>query len=384
MRESRILCSWEQAHKASLQSFSTGVSLHSHTLHSRESLDFIDRTTANTPWLSGAIRKQKEKYRVLKGRELDLKRAWWKPPLSARQAFDLERKQIEQGLGLDALVSISDHDNIDAGLQLSMIEATRCSPISIEWTIPYRTTFFHVGVHNLSPEKAPAMARAMNEFTANPAAARIPGMLEWLGQAPDVLIILNHPMWDENHIGEAAHTECVTEFLESYRTFLHAAELNGLRPWNENRKAAQLAARFGLPLVSGGDRHGKEPNACLNLTNAGTFAEFAAEIRCDKWSDVVFMPQYREPLRMRILDNMCAILEDDPGHALGWTRWSDRVFYLTDEGIEKSLSEFFNGKYPAVVNRFVSMMQLVKHRRVRSALRLALNEKLDFGFESGI
>jgi hypothetical protein len=27
-------------------------------------------------------------------------------------------------------------------------------------------------------------------------------------------------------------------------------------------------------------------------------------------------------------------------------------------------------------------MQLVKHRRVRSALRFALNEKLEFGFEN--
>lgn len=384
MRESRILCSWDQGHSASLQKFHTAVSLHSHTLHSRESLDFIDRTTANTPWLAGAIRKQKEKYRAVKGRDLNLKRAWWRPPLSARQAFDLERKQIEYRLGMDAMVSISDHDNIDAGLQLSMIEETRQSPISIEWTIPYRGTFFHVGIHNLPGEKAPTMARAMNEFTETPDEARIGAMLEWLGQAPESLIILNHPMWDENHIGETAHIECVTEFLENFRPFLHAAELNGLRPWSENRKAAQLAACFALPVVSGGDRHGKEPNACLNLTNAGTFAEFVTEIRHDGWSDVVLMPQYREPLRMRILENMCAILEDEPGHALGWLRWSDRVFYLTDEGIEKSLTEFFGGRYPTVINRFVSLMQLVKHRRVRSALRLALNEKWEFGFESGM
>jgi hypothetical protein len=54
--------------------FRKGVSLHSHTLHSRESLDFIGRATRNTPWLSGAIRKQQAKYRTLKGRELDLTR----------------------------------------------------------------------------------------------------------------------------------------------------------------------------------------------------------------------------------------------------------------------------------------------------------------------
>jgi hypothetical protein len=130
--------------------------------------------------------------------------------------------------------------------------------------------------------------------------------------------------------------------------------------------------------ISGGDRHGREPNACVNLTNAATFAEFVDEVRLDGWSDVLFMPQYREPLKMRILENMCGIIEDDPLHALGWVRWSDRVFYLTDEAIAKSLSDFFNGKYPAVINRFVSLMGIVKHRRVRSALRVALNEDQEF------
>ena len=74
------------------------------------------------------------------------------------------------------------------------------------------------------------------------------------------------------------------------------------------------------------------------------------------------MPQYREPLKMRILENMCDILEDDPRHAMGWVRWYDRVFYLTDEGIEKSLDELGSGKFPSVVNGFVGLMSVVKHR----------------------
>jgi hypothetical protein len=375
MKESRVHFHWENAAGSP---FRTGVSLHSHTLHSRESLDFIHRATANTPWLSGAIRKQEAKYRAAKGRDLDLKRAWWTPPLSPRQAWDLERTQIENTFGSDALVSITDHDNIDACLNLQVIEATRGCPISVEWTVPFRRTFFHIGVHNMAPDAANGMMREMEAFTAIPREERIAPMLEWLGAAPESLIVLNHPVWDENHIGEAAHRECVIEFLRSFRPFIHALELNGLRPWKENQRAARLAEEFGLAVISGGDRHGREPNACVNLTNAATFAEFVDEVRLDGWSDVLFMPQYREPLKMRILENMCGIIEDDPRHALGWVRWSDRVFYLTDEGIAKSLSEFFNGKYPAVINRFVSLMGLVKHRRVRSALRVALNEDQEF------
>ena len=53
-------------------------------------------------------------------------------------------------------------------------------------------------------------------------------------------------------------------------------------------------------------------------------------------------------------------------------------FYLSDEGIVKSLKEFWGKQFPAVVNRFVSLMQLAKHHRVKSALRVALNEKREF------
>jgi hypothetical protein len=375
MKQSRVYFQWQ---KKSVPAFRTGVSLHSHTLHSRESLDFIERATRKTPWLSGAIRKQREKYKALKGCELNLKRAWWTPPLAARQAWELEKRQVERVLGMDALVSISDHDNIDAGINLHALDEMRDCPISIEWTVPFRQTFFHVGVHNLPVDSAREMTRAMNEFTDAPPAGGIAPMLEWLGAAPESLIVLNHPMWDENHIGDAGHIECVNAFLEAYRPFIHAIELNGLRPWGENQNAAGLAGRFGLPVVSGGDRHGREPNANVNLTNASTFAEFASEVRCDKWSDVLFLEQYREPLRMRIIENMCDILEDDPNHGMGWVRWSDRVFYLTDEGDVKSLNVLWGRKFPNVVNRFVSLMCLAKHAKVRSALRVALNEKREF------
>ncbi len=60
MKNSRAHFHWQE--KRFHQRFRAGVSLHSHTLHSRESMHFIGNATANTPWLSGAIRKQREKY----------------------------------------------------------------------------------------------------------------------------------------------------------------------------------------------------------------------------------------------------------------------------------------------------------------------------------
>jgi hypothetical protein len=370
--ESKVHFSWQERNFHTR--FRTGVSLHGHTLHSRESMDFVGRATAGTPWLSGAIRRQEEKYRRLKGRDVDLSRAWWTPPLSAQHAWKVEKRQIENSLDLQAQVSLTDHDNIDAGLHLSVLHETRDCPISVEWTVPWGKTFFHLGLHNLPPQEATAIMRELKVLTAQPVAEQIGAMLDRLHSEAAVLIVMNHPLWDEGHIGAAMHGACANSFLGRFGCFIHALELNGLRPWKENRDVMLLAGAQSLPVISGGDRHGREPNANVNLTNATTFAEFVEEVRRDGWSDILFMPQYRDPYQLRIVQNMCDILEDDPRHSLGWTRWSDRVFYLTDEGDEKSLTELWGKKFPSVVNHFVALMCLAKHRSVLSALRFALTQ----------
>jgi hypothetical protein len=374
MKDSRLHLHWE---KDSAAAFRTAVSLHSHTLHSRESMEFVRLGTKGIPWLGKAIQRQEMRYRELKGRDLDLGRAWWTPPLSPGQAWALEAGQIETKLGKSALVSLTDHDNIEASAQLSMMKRTADSPVSVEWSVPFRKTFFHIGVHNIPAEKAAARMREMHEVTANPAENRVGELLEALGEPKESLIVFNHPMWDENHVGAEAHVAFVNAFLALYRPFLHAIELNGLRPWAENRKAAQLAESASLPVISGGDRHGREPNANLNLTNAATFAEFAEEIRNDGWSDVLFMPQYRDSLRFRILENLCDIVADDPHHAMGWTCWSDRVFYRTDEGVVRSLRDFWGTRIPGVVGQFVGLMSFLRNQNIRAALRMALYERVE-------
>src|SRR5690606_22671198 len=113
-----------------------------------------------------------------------------------------------------------------------------------------------------------------------------------------VLIVLNHPLWDEGGISQAAHEESLRRLLTQMHGLIDALELNGLRTWKENLRVMALAEQVGLPLVSGGDRHGHEPNALLNVTRAGTFAEFAEEVR-EGESHVVVMPQYREGRKLR-------------------------------------------------------------------------------------
>jgi hypothetical protein len=85
-----------------------------------------------------------------------------------------------------------------------------------------------------------------------------------------VLVVFNHPMWDLYLIGKEKHSSWSTSFCRRTAPILHALELNGLRNWDENRAVRRLAEKWNMLLISGGDRHGVEPNANINLTNAAS------------------------------------------------------------------------------------------------------------------
>ncbi len=156
--------------------FRTGVSLHSHTLHSRESLDFIYHAATRVPLLSAAIRHGERLYRERHGATLDLTRGWWTPPLGAHDSWLLEKSQIEE-LDQNAIVSLTDHDNIDAPVSLQVLEECRGTPISVEWTVRFAPTFFHLGVHNLPPGRARELWAAMDAYRENPAERSWPKFL---------------------------------------------------------------------------------------------------------------------------------------------------------------------------------------------------------------
>ena len=370
MKRSRLHAFWRE--KSVSKQFRTAVSLHSHTLHSEESLAFVPRYLSGIPLVAQAIRQQEQRCRTLTGRALDFSQAFWRPPLSPREALDLEQRQIQEQLGLEALVSLSDHDNIQAGSVLKVLAPS--TPISVEWTIPYGRSFFHIGVHNLPQSSAPSIMSDLAAFTAAPCEKRLPEMLAALAVLPEVLIVMNHPMWDEARIGAAEHAQLANCFLERYGQHIHALELNGLRPWKENRSVVLLSERSGYPLISGGDRHGLEPNANLNLTNAQTFDEFIGQIRNDGVSDILFMPQYREPLRLRMIDTMWDIVRDYPNFPIGRRHWRERVFYRQDGGGVKPLSELWKGTEPWPVRCFLSGLRSIKSQYIRAFLRLALAE----------
>lgn len=360
--------------------FRSGISLHSHTLHSRERLDFlfgILRAWAPLRWAVHREQLRRQGYSTLP----DFSRVWYTPPLGPRQSWEVEAGQIEDHLGLNPLVSLTDHDAIDAPLALRPLDRTRHVPISLEWTAPFRDTFFHIGVHNLPAAGLQERFRRMLEYTAAPAPETLTEILDALHASSETLVVLNHPFWDEKGLGPAMHRVRLFELLAAQRSRIHAIEVNGLRPWKENLAAAELAASWGIPAVAGGDRHGHEPNAVVNLTRAGTWPEFIDDVRRRKISDVLYLPAMKESRRVRILGAICDVVRDNPDHGLGWRRWSDRFFYLCDDGAVRSLSDLWtSGREPALIRNFVGLMNGLRaslaNGSIRSALRLAL---ADFG-----
>ena len=176
----------------------------------------------------------------------------------------------------------------------------------------------------------------MASYTAAPDEDLLPSILRDLNRIPEVLVVLNHPYWLEEGVTESAHQRALARVLRECLGGFHAFELNGTRRWSENAAVIDLARQYSRPVISGGDRHACEPSACLNLTHASTFAEFAAELRSGH-SHVLFMPHYREPMPLRILEAAWDILRPYPEYP-GRERWTQRIFYRGEDGVARPLS----------------------------------------------
>jgi len=352
-----------------VQKFRSGVSLHSHTMHSREYLGRLPGYIERIPIASYIIEREVGRLHLYTGRVFDFRRMYWTPPLSAREAFGLEQHQIEKELGLRAMVSLTDHDNVEAGLHLQMLEGTADAPVSMEWSVPFEQTVFHLGVHNLPAPRAKAWMGEFARFTAKPSQKRLRELMNELNAEPAVLMILNHPYWDAESVGPEQHRGSLAVFLQRFKFLLHALEINGLRSRRENQAVIKLAEETGLPVVSGGDRHGCEPNAVLNLTAAIDFGEFAEEIRREGRSEILLMPQFFEPLRLRLLENAWHALSDAPGE-FGRRHWMTRIFLEDEDGSPKPLSEFTGTRFHRIIDKFRWVMAFLASPQMRPAMRL--------------
>ncbi|HEX3375786.1 MAG TPA: hypothetical protein VHS29_02930, partial [Candidatus Acidoferrales bacterium] len=305
----KVTCLWKESQAP--QAYRTGVSLHSHTNHSKEGLYFIAEYAARRAVLRRALAAQKKRAVDESSIIVDFLKGYWTPPLPPLAAFELEKNQIER-LDLSSMVSITDHDNIEAPMLLRVVPEARRVPVSVEWTVPFKDTKFHLGVHNLPSGAAESIMESLRDFTLTPVAGRLSELLAMLHQNLDVLIVLNHPMWDLAAIGKERHERTLRTLLCEYGEYIHALELSGIRSWEENQAVLHLSEGCNQLVISGGDRHGCEPNAALNLSNAESFTEFVHEVRKERRSHVLFMPQYTEPNVLRTLQTLLDVIREYP------------------------------------------------------------------------
>jgi hypothetical protein len=107
-----------------------------------------------------------------------------------------------------------------------------------------------------------------------------------------------------------------------------------------------------------------------------TFPGFVHEIRRERLSHVVFMPQYHEPLKMRVLQAMVDVVRDYPENFAGRRTWADRVFYRDPQTkIAVPLASLWSDGGPGIVKQFIAAMRLLEWTPFRSALRVALNDR---------
>ena len=93
MSQSSVSYLWREPEAA--KSFTTGVSLHSHTNQSQETLDFLSELSKDWSLLQPLMRWCERRCLRFTGIQPDYARSYWTPPLTPSLAFDLERGQIE-------------------------------------------------------------------------------------------------------------------------------------------------------------------------------------------------------------------------------------------------------------------------------------------------
>ncbi len=367
-----------------LRGFRAAASLHCHTYHSKEMLNFIPHYASMIPIVSHLYKNEMERL-VLDEKVIDFAKAYWTPPVSPRQVLEVETLHIEKELSLHALVSITDHDDIEAGLHLQLLDEATRVPISLEWTAPFNDGFFHLGVHNLPAQSANDIARELAKFTNRTEDAQtLTDLFALLNESNETLIVLNHPLWDLEYIGQEAHAENLGIFLSDYGHWIHALEVNGFRSWRENKAVIRMADDLGFPAVTGGDRHGCQANTMLNLTKSTSFDEFVAEIREDSLSEVIVMPEYRRSIVARMIEVVADVLRHYPNHSLGQPKWTDRIFVdLTHHGVNcgvQPLAQHWRRGGPAWVRASLWCLRMLGSKEIQPVLRLALaNERIGYG-----
>jgi len=180
--QSKLTCLWTDT--SAPKKYRTAVSLHSHTSHSKEGLYFVAEYASRQPLLNWALTTYSKRSYTRGGITTDFRKAYWTPPLLPLAAFRVERDQIERDLDLASIVSITDHDNIEAPTLLQVVPEGNGVPVSVEWTVPYKNGALHVGIHNLPPARAEAIMAQLSRISKSTICSNTSVSRAWKKHAP--------------------------------------------------------------------------------------------------------------------------------------------------------------------------------------------------------
>ena len=167
------------------------------------------------------------------------------------------------------------------------------------------------------------------------------------------------------------HGDGITLHFGRHRPRIFRIRIHGhtTRVWSH--PVPHLSAGCNQLLISGGDRHGCEPNAALNLTKAASFTEFVHQVRKERISHILFMPQYTESRTLRMLQTLLDAIREYPDYSSGCRQWDERVFHPDHAGVIRPLPVLWE-KPPFYILHFFSVVRLLEKAAVRRALQLTL------------
>jgi hypothetical protein len=347
------------------------VSLHSHTHYSQDQLSFLPHYASQIPIVDRLFQYEMERYWKREGKRLDFSKFHWNPPASPEMVWDSEQAQIQDWLGLQALVSITDHDDISAGLQLCQSRLRSTPPISTEWSVPYAETVFHLGVHNLPSDSAQGWMDEMQKYRSQPNPERLRSLLAGLSAMPQVLVVMNHPLWDQADREPGRQEATARQLLQECHEWIHALEFNGHRSHAENQEVMRLAASCRLPVLAGGDRHGLTANAVLTLSSTNSFEEFVSGIRARQSTEILLLPHYFDHRAFRSLQTVKDALGHYRDFPAGWRRWTDRITICLENEEPRPLSHHWRHGGPRWLQLVLWVTGLLGSRPSRLAFQLA-------------
>jgi len=229
----------------------------------------------------------------------------------------------------------------------------------------------------LPAEIAVEIKRQLLDYTfaeGEPNNERLHTIFAMLNEVPPILVVFNHPVWDIEMIGQEGHDTLLESFIAEHSQWLHSIEINGFRPWSENRASMAIAEHLGMPMISGGDRHCLHSNTMINVTDAASFSEFAEEIRVDKYSHVVVMPEYHEPLVSRQMASMAEIMGYYPDFPEGRRHWYERVYFDADDATGvRSLWSHWAGREPIWQRWAIGLLTALGHRGLQPLFQLGVD-----------